>query len=77
MKMLQPQRRKKGGSIVTSWPSLPNISFATAMRLDFNEAKVLPSGMLSSLKESSFLFVANLYSIISCELPVLKLHIIS
>lgn len=60
MKMLQPQRRKKGGSMVTSWPSFPKISFAIAMRLDFNDLRVLPSGILSSLKESSFFFVANL-----------------
>lgn len=60
MNMLQPQRRKKGGSMVTSWPSFPNISFATSIRLDFNDARVLPSGILSSLKESSFFFEANL-----------------
>lgn len=73
MKVLQPQMMKNGGSMLTLAPKRPNMPLATAIRLAVRDAKVLSSGMLLSLNNSSFRRILSLNSRSSGALDVAKL----
>lgn len=74
MKILHPHVTKNDCSILTFLPTRPSIRLATAMRLFFNEARVLFSGIDTSLNSFSFCRVESLYSMSCSEFDVVKLQ---
>jgi hypothetical protein len=73
IKTLQPHPTKKGGSIFTLSPVLPSRSLATVIRRVFNDASVLPSGIVVSLNSFSDVSVRSLWSWSSGDLEAVKL----